>query len=298
MVVVVVLVVLVTFAIVHITPGSPALNILGQKATPQLIAQFNLRLHLNRPLVDQLWLFVDQVSHGSLGRSLLPGGRDVTALIFPALGVTASLAGLTILFSVLLGVPLGLVAGVRRGVLDVFVRGCLICLLAVPAFFTGFLLLLLALRTGIGPVGGWGTGPLGHLAHLWMPALALSGYLTPIIGRSLRQSVIETSSQDFIEAAIARGLRGRRLVVRHILPNSLLPMITLIGYNAGTLMAGAVVIETIFNLPGLGSQLAFAVANDDYPVVQGVALVAAVVVVIANAAADIAYELTDPRVRG
>ena len=291
-------VVFVAFGLIHIAPGDPALNVLGQRADPQLIAEFHHRMHLDQPLPTQFGIFLKNVLSGDFGTSLLPGNPAVSDIIFPALGVTAALAGLTVLFALVIAIPLGLTAGIYANRFpDFVIRSIMIILLATPAFFTGFLLLLLALKTGFAPVGGWGTGVGGWLSHLWLPALCLAGFLAPIFGRSLRQSVITTLKQDFIESALARGVRPRKLVLRHVLPNSLLPLITLVGYSAGTLMAGAVVIETIFNLPGLGSRLASAVANRDFPVIQGAALLAALVVVAANALTDVAYQFIDPRTR-
>ena len=167
----------------------------------------------------------------------------------------------------------------------------------MPPFLVGFLLLLFALDTAAFPAGGWGNGLSGSLDYLPLPALALSAYLTPIIARTVRQSIHEVLSENFIEAAVARGLPAWRLVARHILPNGLLPLITLVGYNIGALIGGAVVIEAVFNLPGIGSALVYAVSARDYPVVEGAALVTAILVVIINAVADVLYQYVDPRTR-
>jgi peptide/nickel transport system permease protein len=133
--------------------------------------------------------------------------------------------------------------------------------------------------------------------YLWLPSIALSAYLAPVIGRAARQSVQETLGQDFVEAAISRGLPTRTLVFRHVIPNSLLPVISLLGYNMGALIGGAVIIEAVFNLPGIGSALVSAVSARDYPVVQGAALVTAVLVILVNSLSDVAYQLADPRTR-
>jgi peptide/nickel transport system permease protein len=256
-------------------------------------------MHLDEPLTKQFWLFVSEVLHGNLGHSLLPGNTPVTDIVLPALKVTGALIGLTVLISIVIGVPMGVLSGMTRtSAVDFGVRSVVMVLLAMPPFLVGFLLLLLALSTnGAVPAGGWGQNWSDDLQYLPLPALALSAYLAPIIARTVRQSIHEVLAEDFVEATLARGLPWHRLVARHVMPNSLLPLITLIGYNAGALISGAVVIEAVFNLPGIGSALVYAVEARDYPVVQGAALVTAVVVVVVNGIADILYQFADPRTR-
>jgi peptide/nickel transport system permease protein len=296
---VVVGVVLTTFLLIHLVPGDPALSILGVHATPESVAALRKEMHLDQPFFEQLWLFISQLAHGSLGNSLVQDGRSVTSIVFPAMGVTLLLTAVAVLFSLLIGIPLGLAAALwrRRGV-DVAVRSLAAALLATPPFLLGFFLLLfVALKSALAPAGGWGSGFASDLAHVWLPALALAGYLTPIVVRAVRQSALETASEQFVEAAVARGLRQRTLVFRHILPNSLLPVITLVGVNVGGLISGAVVIEAVFALPGTGSALVQAVETRDYPVVQGVALLAAVLVVLVTLLTDALYLIVDPRTR-
>jgi peptide/nickel transport system permease protein len=296
--VVVFAVVVVTFMLVHLVPGDPAVTILGTRATPQTIAALRNEMHLNLPLLEQFRLFVTGALRGDLGNSLLPGSPSVTSIVFPALRVTASVIACAVLISVAVGVPLGLISGMtRKAPLDLTIRGLMMVLLAMPPFLVGFLLLIFALNTGAAPAGGWGTNAVNDLQYLWMPGLALAAYLAPLVTRTVRQSASEVLAEDFVEAAIARGLPRWRLVLRHILPNSLLPVITLVGYNIGSLIGGAVVIEAVFNLPGIGSALVYAVNARDYPVVQGTALITAILVVLVNATADIFYQFVDPRTR-
>lgn len=298
MLVVVLVTVLFTFALLHLVPGDPARTILGERATPQAVAALRARLHLNQPTLEQLWLFLKGAASGNLGTSLVAGSQPVSGIVFPALGITLELIGCSVLLSLLIGIPLGVVSGSRRtGAADVSIRVVLMTLLGMPSFLVGFLLLLLALDTGVAPVGGWGTTALSDLQHLWLPSLALSAYLVPVIGRVVRQSTVDTLSKDFVEAAIARGLPSRTLIGRHVIPNSLLPVISVVGLNIGGLIGGAAIIEIVFNLPGIGSALTYAVANRDYPVVQGTALVTAVIVILVNAIADVLYQVVDPRTR-
>jgi peptide/nickel transport system permease protein len=290
-------VVLVTFFLIHLVPGDPVTSILGIHATPGNVAALRAQLHLNRPFLDQLWLFVDGLLHGNLGDSFVQAGTPVTSIIFPAMGITLFLTTVAVIFSLVLGVPLGMASALAKsGGIDAGIRGFATTLLATPSFLIGFVLLLLvAVRAGMAPVGGWGTGFLSDIGHVWLPALALAAYLTPIVVRSVRQSARESLEAPFVEAAVARGLSDRRVNWRHILPNSLLPMITLIGSNVAGLIGGAVIIEAVFNLPGTGTVLVQAVQGSDYPVVQGVALETGALVVLLTLLTDLVFLWLDPR---
>lgn len=296
---VVVGVVLVTFLLVHLIPGDPVTSILGVHATPTNVAALRRQLHLDKPFFEQLWLFVSALAHGHLGDSFVYAGTPVTAIIFPAMRITLFLTGTAVLFSLLIGVPLGVVSALsrHRGV-DVAIRSFATMLLATPSFLVGFILLLLVALDGkLAPIGGWGNGFVSDVSHVWLPGLALAAYLTPIVVRSVRQSALDVLQAPFIEAAVARGLPDRTLVWLHILPNSLLPMITLVGSNVAGLISGAVIIEAVFNLPGTGTVLVQAVQGSDYPVVQGVALEAGVLVVLLTLFTDLLYLAFDPRTR-
>ncbi len=218
------------------------------------------------------------------------------SLVFSGLGVTLAVVWPHGAAVVLIGVPLGLCErAVRKPAVDVGVRGLSVLLLASPPFFIGLLLILvLSLSAHVLPAGGWGSGWPSGLKYLVLPALALSCYLGPIVVRAMRQAALEAARQPFVEATLARGISPRRVVLRHILPNSLLPLITLIGLNIGWLISGAVVVEVVFALPGLGQVLAQAVTELDYTVIQGVAIVSAFVVVAANLLADVAYSRSIP----
>jgi peptide/nickel transport system permease protein len=291
-------VMIITFMLVHIVPGDPAVTILGPRATPATLARLRHEMHLDQPLFQQFRTFVSDAVQGNLGNSLLPGNTPVTDIVIPALKVTLTLIAASVVISLLVGIPLGIISGVTRTAgVDLGIRGVMMVLLAMPPFLVGFLLLLFALDTAAFPAGGWGTSISGSLNYLPLPAIALAAYLTPIIARTVRQGIHEVLSEDFVEAAVARGLPSWRLVSRHVLPNSLLPLITLVGYNIGALIGGAVVIEAVFNLPGIGSALVYAVSQRDYPVVEGAALVTAIIVVIINAVADVLYQFVDPRTR-
>lgn len=298
MAIVTALVFVITFALIHVIPGDPARMILGKNATPEAVAALRERLGLDEPLLTQFFTVLGRALHGDLGTSLVSQTQSVTSIAVPAFINSIGVVVVALALSAIIGGVIGVVAGVRgSGVVDSSLQALMIVLLATPPFMFGFLLLLLALVTGVAPAGGWNDTPLDSLPYIWLPALALSAALAPIIGRSLRQSIRESFREDFVEAAIARGLPMRRVTLRHVLPNSLLPIVGLIGYSIGGLIGGAAIVEVVFNIPGLGSAMMGAVASRDFPVIQGIALISAITVIVVNALADAAYWIIDPRTR-
>jgi peptide/nickel transport system permease protein len=298
MIIVTLLVFVITFALIHVIPGDPARMILGKIATPEAVAALRERLGLDEPLLSQFAGVLGRALHGDLGTSLVSRTQTVTDIAVPAFINTLGLVTVALAISVIVGGLLGVIAGVRgSGVVDRAIQSLMVLLLATPPFMFGFLLLLLALGTRIAPAGGWNSTPLDSLPYVWLPALALSAALTPIIARSLRQSVRESLREDFVEAAIARGIPMTAVVRKHVLPNSLLPIVGLVGYSVGGLIGGAAVVEVVFNIPGLGSAMMGAVASRDFPVIQGIALISAITVILVNAIADAGNWLIDPRTR-
>jgi len=292
-------VVFITFGMIHLVPGNPAQSILGDRATPASVQALERELHLNEPLPRQFWSFLSDVLHGNLGTSLVQNQPVVNLVVQPLL-VTLWLIAVAVIMSVLVGVPVGLLAAPagRRWLELALGTGVILCL-ATPPFVIGFgLLLLFGVELHLAPAGGWGTTWISDLSYIWLPAVALSGYLVPVIARVVRQRAGDVALHGFIEAAIARGLRPTRVTVRHVLPNALLPLITVIGLNIGALISGAVIIEIVFNLPGIGTTLVLAVLQRDYPVVQGITLLIGLIVVVVNALTDLLYLVVDPRTRG
>lgn len=291
-------VVTITFSLLHAIPGDPARLILGKLATPDSVATLRHEMGLDLPLTTQFWNLVVGIFHGDLGTSLVSQTQSVTDLILPAFANSLGVVAVALLISLVIGLPVGIITGIRRNdAFDRALQALMVILLSTPPFMFGMLLLLLALRTKIAPAGGWNTTPFDSLKYIWLPAFALSIALAPVIARSLRQSIRETFAQDFVEAAIARGLSRRRVIMRHVLPNSLLPIVGLIGYSLGGLIGGAAVVEVVFNIPGIGARMMAAVGSRDFPVVQGIALISAVAVIAFNALADLAYWVIDPRTR-
>jgi peptide/nickel transport system permease protein len=289
------------FFVVRLIPGNPAKDSLGNKATPAAVAALKRQLGLDRPLLSQFLSFLKGVPTANFGHSLQEQGVTVRQIVFKGLGVTATVVGASAVLSLVVGVPLGLWAALarrRQRLVSFGVQSAAVVLLAAPPFLIGLLLIFgVSVELHVLPAAGWGHSFTSDLDHLVLPAVALSGYLIPLVVRTVRQAALDASSELFVEAAIARGISSRSIMFKHILPNSLLPLITLIGLNVGTLLSGAIVIEAVFALPGLGTALYQAVDNLDYTVLEGVAIIAAFAVVVANLTADSLYMIADPRVR-
>lgn len=298
-VVVAFVVVVIVFLLVRLVPGDPARGILGTHASAQAVAALRAQLHLNLPLWRQFVDYFQGIVRGNLGQSVITPGLAVSSVISSTLPTTLSIIAVTILISIVVGIPMGLLAALSKGrALDMGVRAVVSIALASPPFLIALVLLFaLALSTSIFPAGGWGNGWPDNFRFVALPSLALSGYLAPLIIRTMRQAAIDVSDQAFVEAAIARGLSPRTVVGKHILPNSMLPLVTLVGLNVGGLVGGAIVVEVVFGVPGIGSQLVQAVQQRDYTLIQGIALVTTVIVVGANLAADLLYSFVDPRTR-
>lgn len=292
------LVVLIAFFLVRAVPGDPVVSIQGLNSTPEARAAMRHQLHLDQPLPVAFGSYVRDLASRNLGASLVQQGRPVSVIIRDALPVTLSLIAFAVVLSCLVGIPLGLLAGLGPHWGDVGVRMLATLLLAVPAFFLGLILLLVfGLELRILPAGGWGGSVGSSLEFLILPSIALAGFLTPLVIRVVRQATRSNLSAPWVEAAMLRGLSQTRLTFAHILPNSLLPVVTLIGYNIGALLTGAVVVESVFVLPGIGEELLNSINARDYPVIQGIALVSALAVVGSNLAADTLSLILDPRTR-
>lgn len=285
--------------LLRILPGDPAITVLGRRATAESLAALRHEMGLDQPLLGQLTDTVWRLLHFDLGNSLTQPGRSVAEIILPGLGVTLALAACALAIAVILGIPLGLIGALSRSPgVDATIRLGNVALLAFPPFFTALMLLLIvALGLGLAPAGGWAGSWPDNLGYIWLPSLALSTYLIPLVARTVGHAARETMRELYIDAAIARGLPRHVVIVNHILPNSLLPVITLIGYSAAALIGGAVVIEAVFALPGIGYELVSAVLGRDFPVVLGITIVTGLGVVFINILTELAYALADPRVR-
>jgi len=288
---------IVVFFMVHLIPGDPAATILGIHATPRAVALLHQQWGLDRPLPSQYWLFVDRLLHGNLGQSLYYG-TSVSSLILSHLPPTLWLLGYATVLTVLISVPLAVLAASRRdGIRDHVVRAVPLVGLGMPQFWLGFLLIYgFAISLRIFPVSGYGSGFTGHLRSMFLPGLTVALALTPVVIRSLRASMLNVLTAEYIVTARSKGVSPQRLFLRHVLRNAVIPAVTVLAINIGFLTGATVIIEQVFAVPGIGQLMINSIFQRDFPVVQGVTLVFAVLVVLVNLLADMTYASLDPRV--
>jgi peptide/nickel transport system permease protein len=289
---------LVAFLLIHLIPGDPARTVLGIHATPRAVAALDQEYGLHRSLPAQYWLLLDRLSHGNLGQSLFYGVPART-LIIDRIPATLWLLIYSTAIIVVLSVPLAMIAASKKdGARDHAVRTVPLLGLGMPPFWVGIILVeLFALKLRIFPVDGYGTGFAGHLKYMFLPSLTVAIGISPVIIRSLRASMLDVLGADFVVTARSKGVPGRRLFVRHVLRNAVIPTVTVLGLNIGFLVGNTVIIEQVFALPGVGGLMINSIFNRDFPVVQGVTLVFAVLVVLVNLIVDMTYARLDPRVR-
>lgn len=294
-------VVTVVFVIVRIAPGDPASVMLGPDASQQDVATLRARLGLDRPLAVQYVLFLGQLARGDLGKSIFLNRPVLTALADRA-EPTFFLTLFAMLIASVIAIPIGIYSAYRRGsVFDQVTTTVAMLAASIPSFWLGLLLIqFFAVRFGLFPVSGYG-GPGASLAlrlyHLVLPALALGIVSSALILRFTRASMLDVLGDDYIRTARSKGMGEFRVVMKHAFKNALIPILTVLGLTAALLVSGAVVTETVFGLPGVGSLVVSAVLRRDYPVIQGALLVVAGLYVIINFLIDMLYLAVDPRVR-
>ncbi|MFC4278362.1 ABC transporter permease [Achromobacter aloeverae] len=298
---VVAMVAVVVFALLRLTPGDPAAILAGDDASPAQLAQIRKTMGLDQPIPTQFVVWGGQLLHGDLGVSLL-SGTPVTSMIAGRVGPTLSLAACTIVFTLLVAIPLGVIAAARRGKwLDRVVMALSVLGFSVPTFVIGYLLIyLLALKLGWFPVQGYKQAAAGfwpYAQRLVLPTLALSGIYIALVARITRSSIIEVLGEDFVRTARAKGARETAILLRHGLRNAAVPIVTIVGIGIASLITGVVVTESVFNLPGLGRLVVEAVLARDYPVIQGLILFFSFTYIMINLAVDLLYTLFDPRIR-
>ncbi len=288
---------LVVFLMLHLIPGDPALMMLGTKATPEAVARLHATLGLDQPLPVQYLSFLLNLLRGNLGDSYFYN-QPVLPLILNRLPPTLFLVAYSALLLAIISVPLAILTALKRDSwIDQLVRGALVLTLGMPTFWLGILFLMFfSLRLRLLPVSGWGEGFVGHLYHLFLPALTISLGLAAIVIRSLRATILETLSSDYIRTARAKGLSSRQVFVKHALRTSLIPAVTLFGLNIGYMIGGTVLVETVFSIPGIGLLLVSTIFQRDYPMVQGITLALGLLVLLINLLTDLIYSYLDPRV--
>ncbi len=295
------LVSIVIFVVMRIIPGDPAQIILGLQATPEAVTALREQLGLNRPLTVQYFSWIGELLRGNMGRSITYG-VPITDLVIQRLAVTGPLTLIAVLLSVVVSIPLGIYASTHQnqpgdyGVMIFSQIG-----LAIPAFWAGLLLILLfAVHLhwfSSGGFPGWSKSFWGSIKSLLLPATALGFIRAAVLARLTRSSLLEVLREDYVRTARSKGLGERVVIYKHAFRNAVIPVLTILGLQIGQLMAGAIIIEQVFFLPGLGRLVYLAINQRDLPVVQAVVLFIASIIVIVNFLVDLMYVLLDPRIR-
>lgn len=292
---------LLVFLAVNFVPGDPVRIMLGIDATEEMVATLRARYGLDQPLPVRYLYWLWNVLQGDMGQSIITG-RSVGDEIASRLAVTIQLTALAVAGAVLVAVPLGIASALKReSLVDYALRVLSLVGISLPNFAVGVLLILFTSRVFLwqpppGFVNVW-DDPKTALQILVMPAIALGSGLIGAISRMTRSMMLEVLGQDFMRTARAKGLPESRVVVKHALRNALVPVLTIVGLQVGYLLGGAVVIEEIFSLPGLGRLLLTAISTRDYPVVMGTVLVIAFMFALVNLLVDLLYAVVDPRIR-
>ncbi|HET7093163.1 MAG TPA: ABC transporter permease [Thermomicrobiales bacterium] len=289
----------VVFFLVHLIPGDPArLMVGGAHITQANLENIRKAYRLDRPLPEQYGFWVSDLLHGNLGKSYRQR-TEVRTLIMERLPVTLKLSLFSFIISLAIAVPLGIISAVRRNSwLDVGATVFALLGASSPVFFTAILLILLfAFKLQWLPSIGAGDGGWDEFIHLLLPSVALGISLAAITTRITRSAMVEALTEDYIETARAKGLPSRSIVLKHALRNALVPIVTVAGLQFGFLIVGAVLVEQVFGLGGLGSLLIQAVQVRDYPVVQGATIFIAAIFIVINLVVDVLYGVIDPRVR-
>jgi ABC-type dipeptide/oligopeptide/nickel transport system permease component len=291
------------FAVMHLAPGDPAAIMLGAQATREDVERLRRDLGLDQPVAVQYLHWLGRVLQGDLGRSI-PLGREVLPEVLLRFRATIILTAGALLVAVLIGVPAGILSATRQYTwLDRLSMGIAVTGVSLPVFWTGIMLIIVFALTlrwfpSAGMTSPYGsTGALDVLWHLVLPGVTLGTASAAALARMTRSSVLEIIRQDYVRSARAKGLGEGRVVGRHVLKNAVNPIVTVLGIQVGTLLGGAILTETVFSWPGLGSMMVRAIQARDYPLVQGGVLLIATTFVLVNLLVDLLYAVFDPRLR-
>jgi peptide/nickel transport system permease protein len=291
----------VSFALVHVIPGDPALVMMGGEGTAQAVEELRHQLGLDRPLHVRYLEWLGQIARGDLGQSLYNRTRVSEELVW-RMPTTLALVSLALLLSVAIGIPAGLLsAAFRNSWIDHAARLLTLVGLSLPSFWLGLMLIIFfSLWLDLLPIVGYEPITRGFwkaIPYLILPSLALGARFAALLTRFTRSSMLEILGQDYVRTAWAKGLQDRVVLMRHALRNALIPIVTVIGIEVGILLGGSAVIETVFVLPGVGQLVVRSLYNRDLPVIQGLILYVAVVYILVNLVVDLAYTYLDPRLR-
>lgn len=298
---VLVLVAVMVFALTRLASGDPIALLLGDQATAEDIAQARVQYGLDKPLLTQFGYWIKEVAQGNLGQSIFLQ-RPVTQALAERAEPTFFLATFAVTIAALIGIPCGLIAAVWRGrIVDQIFSAVAMLGASVPSFWMGLILIqVFAVWLGWFPASGYGDPGvpfIERLHHLVLPATVLGVLNSALIIRFTRASVLDILNEDYVRTARSKGLSERVVILKHVLRNALVPIVTVVGLTLALMIGGAVVTETVFNLPGVGNLVVRAVLRRDYPVIQGTLLVIAGIYVLINLAIDLIYMLVDPRIR-
>jgi peptide/nickel transport system permease protein len=293
----------ISFVLIHITPGSPAQLIAGQLGSQEMVERLQEQLHLNEPLHVQYIIWITDVIQGDLGTSwTVSPGESVTKLLAQRVPITIELTTLSILFAVCLGLPAGIISAVRQNdIIDHLARLVALAGVSIPNFWLGIILIIIFAAQLQQPwgAGGWvpiQQDPIQNLQLMMLPVITLGTAISALYARMMRSEMLDTINQDFVKNARVMGMNNREVILHDTAQNALNPVVTVIGLSFATLMSGAIIVETVFNLPGVGTLFINAINQQDYPLVQVIILFIAIVFVIINFLVDIVYGYLDPRI--
>ena len=281
------------FMIIHFIPGNPVNHILGDYATEASIKELEQRLGLDRPMIVQYFSYMGNAIQGDLGTSFITG-YTVVEEILNRIPITAQLALYSIIFGSIIGISIGVIAAVKKNTIwDQLAMTLALIGISAPGFWIAlFLILIFSYQLSIFPISGY-----SGFYSLILPSITLGLGSAGSIARMTRSSMLDIIKQDYIRTARAKGAGSTRLIIQHCLQNAVIPVITLIGMQFGYLMAGAVVTETVYALPGLGSLIVSAISTRDIPTVQGLLLFMGAIIILVNFIVDLLYTKLDPRIR-
>jgi ABC-type dipeptide/oligopeptide/nickel transport system permease component len=288
---------IVAFLFIKLLPGDPLQIMTLGKATPAMIAAERARLGLDQPIWIQYGLFLMNLFHGDLGTSIVMNS-PVLDVVVKRMSATLFLVGYGAVLGVLITVPLAFISVLKADrPIDSGIRVGGMLFLGMPSFWLGLLFMLLfGLRLKWFPIAGWGKDFTQHLYYLFLPALVIGLALAPVLIQSLRESMLDIMQTDFVDVARAKGLSPTRVLLSHVFRNAIIPTITILSVKIGWMVSSAVVIETVFSIPGMGLLLVKSVLSRDYPMIQGLTLLFGLIVMLVNLVADLSYALIDPRI--
>ncbi|MEM1584631.1 MAG: ABC transporter permease [Nitrososphaerota archaeon] len=299
-------VIIITFILVNMAPGDPTFILVGEVGDEEFVRAARARLGLDKPLHERFLIYVSNVLKGDLGYSYLRS-EPVAKLIIDRIPATLLLVLTAMFFSALVGIIIGTIAAAKRGVLDISLSTFSLVGISIPYFWLGqIILVIFAVKLGLFPLGGMVTvgrnyQGIDHILdviyHLVLPVMTLAIFNLAYTTKITRGSVLEALTQDYIVTARSKGLPESKVIFKHALRNALIPVVTYTGFNTGVLLIGAILTETIFAWPGMGSLLYDSIRLRDYPVILGVFIYGSIIIIIANLIVDILYGLLDPRIR-